>query len=249
MRERLFATARACSIIELSSTSRNSTALRLLAQSSLCARAFCTTAILLAISTLGCLQPVSDRNDPYAVPLPEQGLHGVDPQRLHYLMARLSEMHLDQIPEDELDDPQPDPNLIRAAGMGEAMVADAEGMPAIVGEGMTRAEKRTLSQYAARYRREAAALARADARQDVPRVRRALVAVTKSCIACHMAIGGPHFAFDNAPDVVEDRPPVRDSRPGHRGRGNAPAQRRRDESPPPRRPANRSIEPDIDDQL
>lgn len=218
-------------------------------------------ALLLAIPWLigfGCLQPASEREDPYAVAPPEQGLHGIDPQRLHYLMAKLSEMHLDRIPEDELDDPQPDPDLIRAAGMGEAMVADAGAMPAIVGEGMTPAEKRTLSRYVSNYRREATALARADARQDVPRVRRALVAVTKSCIACHVAIGGPHFAFDDPPDVADDRPPVRDSRPGRRpataprgqrGRGNV-APQSPDDQPPPSRPGrDRSIEPDIDDDL
>lgn len=203
---------------------------------------------------LGCLQPTSDRNDPYAVAPPEQGLHGIDPQRLHYLMAKLSEMHLDRIPEDELDDPQPDPNLIRAAGMGEAMVADAEAMPDIVGEGMTPAEKRTLSRYTSDYRRKATELARADSRQDVPRVRRALVAVTRSCIACHVAIGGPHFAFDEAPEAAENRPPVRDSRPGRRAtppprgpRGREVAPNTPDDSPPARRPPNRDIEPDIDD--
>lgn len=218
-------------------------------------------AFLLAIPWLigfGCLQPASERDDPYAVAPPEQGLHGIDPQRLHYLMAKLSEMHLDRIPEDELDDPQPDPDLIRAAGMGEAMVADATAMPAIVGEGMTPAERRTLSRHASNYRREAAALARADARQDVPRVRRALVAVTKSCIACHVALGGPHFAFDNAPEEVDDRPPVRDSRPGRRpanpprgprGRGGAAPNATDDQPQPPRQQPNRSIEPDIDDEL
>lgn len=223
--------------------------------------------ILFGVAVTGCVQTDAGRNDPYDMPPPEQGLHGIDPQRLHYLMARLSEMHLDQIPEDELDDPQPDPNLIRAAGMGEAMVADADSMPEIVGEGMTPAEQRILSRHVSSYRREAAALARADQRQDVPRVRRALVAVTKSCITCHMALGGPHFAFDNAADgpdaadgrpPVRNRPPVRDSRPGRRStspsrnpRGNrnaAPSSP--DDGPPPSRPQpNRSIEPDIDDDL
>lgn len=235
--------------------------LRLLAQSPPWSRKLLLIAFVIGMAALGCIQSGGDRYDPYAVAPPEQGLHGVDPQRLHYLMARLSEMHLDQIPEDELDDPQPDPNLIRAAGMGEAMVADAKGMPAIVSEGMTPAEKRTLSRHASTYRREAAELARADARQDVPRVRRALVAVTQSCIACHVSLGGPHFAFDNSPEASEQpgmrdsqpgrresRPGMRDSRPGHRGRSNAPPGRRGDQ-PPPREQPDRPIEPDIDDQL
>ncbi len=205
---------------------------------------------------LGCQQPNAE--DPYAAGPPEQGLHGVDPQRLHYLMAKLSEMHLDRIPEDEMDDPQPDPDLIRAAGMGEAMAEDAAAMPAIVGEGMTAAEKRTLSRHASDYRRKATELARADAKQDVPRVRRALVAVTKSCIACHMAIGGPHFAFDEAPEAVEERPPVRDSRPGRRptppSRGRRGAREvaptpQDDQPPPPRPRPSRATEPDIDDEL
>lgn len=221
---------------------------------SVTAKARILAILLLGAAAFSCVQSGSDRNDPYAMPPPEQGLHGIDPQRLHYLMARLSEMHLDQIPEDELDDPQPDPNLIRAAGMGEAMVADADAMPEIVGEGMTPAERRTLSRHVSDYRRKATELARADSRQDVPRVRRALVAVTKSCIACHMAIGGPHFAFDDAPEAVEDRPPVRDSRPGRRSTPppSGPRGRRQvapDDSPPTRRPPNRDIEPDIDDEL
>ena len=210
---------------------------------------------LIWLPVLGCLQP-TERDDPYAVAPPEQGLHGVDPQRLHYLMAKLSEMHLDRIPEDELDDPQPDPDLIRAAGMGEAMVADASEMPAIVGEGMTAAEKRTLSRHASNYRRQATELAKADSRQDVPRVRRALIAVTKSCIACHVSLGGPHFAFDNAPEEVDDRPPVRDSRPGRRPAAPHRSSRGRREvapdpadAPPPSRQPDRPIEPDIDDEL
>ncbi len=213
---------------------------------------------------LGCQQPNTD--DPYADAPPEQGLHGIDPQRLHYLMAKLTEMHLDRIPPDELDDPQPDPDLIRAAGMGEAMAADAAAMPAIVGEGMTATEKRTLSRQASDYRRTATELARADARQDVPRVRRALVAVTKSCIACHMALGGPHFAFDDAPQEVEDRPPVHDSRPGRHPattpRSRRPTEQPRgrrnnrvtapippDEQPPPSPPEpSHPNEPDINDE-
>jgi len=168
--------------------------------------AVATALVTFALIGPGCIQPGStaDRYDPIAEGQPEQGLHGIDPQRLHYIMAKLGELHLDRIPPDELDDPQPDPDLIRAAGMGEAMVADAKSLPGIVGKDMSRAELWTLKRHASAYASAARELVKADSRQDVPRVRRALYSVTKSCNECHVAIAGPHFAFDDGPDAASD---------------------------------------------
>lgn len=196
-----------------------------------------------------CVQSGRDPVDPYAAPPPVQGLHGIDPQRLHYLMAKLSEMQLDQLAPDDLDDPQPDPNLIRAAGMGVDMVEDARSLPDIAGEGMSAAERRTLNRYASIYRDAARELARADERQDVPRVRRALYQVTRTCNECHVALGGPHFAFDQSGEA-SNAPPAE----GNRSNGRPPARpRRRNEPsrgvPPEQPPPAQEVAPGIDDDL
>jgi len=201
-------------------------------------------AVVTMVTLASCIQPAArEPYDPYAEGPPEQGLHGIDPQRLHYLMAKLSEMHLDQMPPEALDDPQPDPNLIRAAGMGEAMVADARSLPGIAGEGMSAGERRTLNRYASIYLDLARELAKADERQDVPRVRRTLYSVTRTCNECHVAVGGPHFAFDQGVEESTAPAPNRRARPAP---DEAPSRNSERRPEPERRPP---IEPSIDDDL